>query len=41
MSSIRMEHIFHSYGEHTVLKDFCMDIQDGEFYQCYRWKRKR
>ncbi len=31
MSSIRMEHIFHSYGEHTVLKDFCMDIQDGEF----------
>ena len=28
MSSIRMEHIFHSYGEHTVLKDFCMDIQD-------------
>ena len=31
MSSIRMEHIFHSYGEHAVLKDFCMDIQDGEF----------
>lgn len=31
MSSIRMEHIFHSYGEYTVLKDFCMDIQDGEF----------
>ena len=31
MSSIRMEHIFHSYGEHTVLKDFCMHIQDGEF----------
>ena len=31
MSSIRMEHIFHSYGEHTVPKDFCMDIQDGEF----------
>lgn len=26
-----MEHIFHSYGEHTVLKDFCMHIQDGEF----------
>ena len=31
MSSIRMEHIVHSYGEHTVLKDFSMDIQDGEF----------
>ena len=31
MSSIRMEHIFHSYGKHTVLKDFSMDIQDGEF----------
>ena len=31
MSSIRMEHIFHSYGEHTVLKDFSMDIHDGEF----------
>lgn len=31
MSSIRMEHIVHSYGEHTVLKDFSMDIHDGEF----------
>lgn len=31
MSSIRMEHIFHSYGKHTVLKDFCVDIQNGEF----------
>lgn len=31
MNSIRMEHIVHSYGEHTVLKDFSMDIQDGEF----------
>ena len=31
MSSIRMEHIVHSYGEHTVLKDLSMDIQDGEF----------
>lgn len=31
MSSIRMEHIVHSYGKHTVLKDFSMDIQDGEF----------
>ena len=31
MSSIRMEHIVHSYGEHTVLKDFSMGIQDGEF----------
>lgn len=31
MSSIRMEHIVHSYGEHTVLKDFSMVIQDGEF----------
>ena len=31
MSSIRMEHIVHSYGEHIVLKDFSMDIQDGEF----------
>lgn len=31
MSSIRMEHIVHSYGEHTVLKDFSMDIKDGEF----------
>ena len=26
-----MEHIVHSYGEHTVLKDFSMDIHDGEF----------
>ena len=31
MSSIRMEHIVHSYGKHTVLKDFSTDIQDGEF----------
>ena len=31
MSSIRMEHVSHSYGEHTVLHDFSMEIQDGEF----------
>ena len=31
MSSIRMEHVSHSYGEHTVLHDFNMEIQDGEF----------
>ena len=31
MSSIRMEHVSHSYGEHTVLRDFSMGIPDGEF----------
>ena len=31
MSSIRMEHVSHSYGEHTVLHDFSMESQDGEF----------
>lgn len=31
MSSIRMEHVVKSYGDHCVLKDFEMDIQQGEF----------
>lgn len=31
MSSIRMEHVVKSYGDHKVLKDFEMDIQQGEF----------
>lgn len=31
MSSIRMEHIAHSYGSHEVLHDFSMDIHEGEF----------
>lgn len=31
MSSIRMEHITKNYGEHTILKDFSLQIQQGEF----------
>lgn len=31
MSSIRMEHIQKSYGDKVVLKDFGMEIEQGEF----------
>lgn len=31
MSSIRMEHIQRSYGDKVVLKDFGMEIEQGEF----------
>lgn len=31
MSSIRMEHVKKAYGEHMVLKDFSMNVENGEF----------